>query len=91
MAHLAGSGQLALFSGFAELNTWLLARRQALWQEIRHPEYALSVAEMLEHEQPQLMPMVTTFDGYVEEPGRVSSTCLASVARPATTGATTCL
>ncbi len=69
------------FSSFAELNTWLLTRCQALWQEIRHPEYALSVAEMLEHEQPQLMPMVTAFDGYVEEPGRVSSTCLVSVAR----------
>jgi hypothetical protein len=79
-AHLAGSGPLALRQ-LRELNTWLLARCQALWQEIRHPEYALSVAEMLEHEQPQLMPMVTAFDGYVEEPGRVSSTCLVSVAR----------
>ena len=69
------------FGSFVELNTWLLARCQALWQEIRHPEYALSVAEMLEHEQAQLMPMVTAFDGYVEEPGRVSSTCLVSVAR----------
>jgi transposase len=69
------------FSSFAELNTWLLARCRALWQEIRHPEYALSVAEMLEHEQPQLMPMVAAFDGYVEEPGRVSSTCLVSAAR----------
>jgi transposase len=69
------------FGSFAELNTWLLARCEALWQEVRHPEYALSVAEMLEHEQPHLMPMVTPFDGYVEEPGRVSSTCLVSVAR----------
>ena len=69
------------FGSFVELNTWLLARCRALWQEIRHPEYALSVAEMLEHEQAQLMPMVTAFDGYVEEPGRVSSTCLVSVAR----------
>ena len=69
------------FGSFVELNTWLLARCQALWQEIRHPEYALSVAEMLEHEQAQLMPMVTAFDGYVEEPGRVSSTCLVSAAR----------
>ena len=64
------------FGSFAELNAWLLARCQALWQEVRHPEYALSVAEMLEHEQPHLMPMVSAFDGYVEEPGRVSSTCL---------------
>ena len=70
------------FGAFAELNTWLLARSRALWQELRHPEYAeLTVAEMLEHEQPELMPMVTPFDGYVEKPGRVSSTCLVSVAR----------
>ena len=69
------------FGSFAELNAWLLARCQALWQEVRHPEYALSVAEMLEHEQPHLMPMVSAFDGYVEEPGRVSSTCLVTAAR----------
>ena len=70
------------FGSFAELNEWLLARCQALWQELRHPEYTgLTVAEMLEHEQPHLMPMVTPFDGYVEKPGRVSSTCLVSAAR----------
>ncbi len=39
------------------------------------------VAEMLELEQPHLMPMVSSFDGYVEEPGRVSSTCLVTAAR----------
>ena len=70
------------FGTFAELNDWLLERCKALWQELRHPEYGeLSVAEMLEHEQPHLMPMVTPFDGYVEQPGRVSSTCLISAAR----------
>ena len=69
------------FGSFAELNAWLLARCQALWQEVRHPEYALSVAEMLEHEQPHLMPMVSAFYGYVEELGRVSSTCLVTAAR----------
>ena len=69
------------FGNFAELNAWLLTRCQALWQEVRHPEYDLSVAEMLEHEQAHLMPMVSAFDGYVEEPGRVSSTCLVTAAR----------
>jgi hypothetical protein len=35
-----------------------------------HPEHGqFSVAEMLEHEQPQLMPMPAPFDGYVENPG----------------------
>jgi hypothetical protein len=36
---------------------------------------------MLEHERPHLMPMPQPFDGYVEKPARVSSTCLVSVAR----------
>jgi len=36
---------------------------------------------MLEHERTHLMPMPVAFDGYVEKPARVSSTCLVSVAR----------
>jgi len=65
------------FSSFDELNVWLLARCRALWQALRHTEYEdMTIAEMLEHEQPSLMPMVTPFDGYVETFGKVSSTCL---------------
>jgi hypothetical protein len=41
----------------------------------------MSIAEALEHELPQLMPMPTAFDGYVELPVRVSSTSLVSVVR----------
>src|SRR5205814_4919973 len=63
-------------------NAWLGARCRELWQEVRHPEHeAFSVAEMLEHERAYLMPMTAPFDGYVEKPARVSSTCLVSVAR----------
>ena len=70
------------FSSFIELNAWLSDRCRALWNEIRHPEHhQFSVAEMLELERPQLMPMPEPFDGYVEKPARVSSTCLVSVAR----------
>jgi hypothetical protein len=65
-----------------ELNAWLADRCRALWEEVRHPEHEqFSVAEMLEHERAHLMPMPTPFDGYVEKPARVSSTCLVSVAR----------
>lgn len=65
------------FSCFSELNVWLLTRCRTLWHELRHTEYGdLTIAEMLEHEQPSLMPMVTPFDGYVETLGKVSSTCL---------------
>ena len=70
------------FGSFTELNAWLADRCRALWEEVRHPEHdQFSVAEMLEHERAHLMPMPTAFDGYVEKPARVSSTCLVAVAR----------
>ena len=70
------------FGSFAELNVWLGERCRSLWSELRHPEYsAFSVAEMLEQEQAEMMPMTTPFDGYVEKAARVSSTCLVSVQR----------
>lgn len=75
------AGQMR-FGSFAELNAWLLDRCRQIWSEIRHPEYGdLTVAEMLEHEQPSLMPMPAPFDGYIETLGRVSSTGLVTVAR----------
>jgi transposase len=70
------------FGSFIELNAWLGVRCRALWEEIMHPEHTqFSVAEMLEHERTHLMPMPEPFDGYVEKPARVSSTCLVAVAR----------
>jgi transposase len=70
------------FGSYVELNAWLGERCRALWSEIAHPEHnPFSVAEMLEHEQPHLMPMPEPFDGYVEQPARVSSTCLVNVQR----------
>ena len=70
------------FGSFAELNAWLGERCRALWQELRHPQHkAFSIAEMLELEQSHLMPMPVVFDGYVENPAKVSSTCLVTVAR----------
>jgi transposase len=70
------------FGSFVELNAWLGDRCRALWDEVRHPEHdRFSVAEMLDNERPHLMPMPEPFDGYVENPARVSSTCLVVVAR----------
>jgi transposase len=70
------------FGSFVELNAWLGERCRSLWGELAHPEHStLRVAEMLEHEQAFLMPMPEPFDGYVENPARVSSTCLVSVHR----------
>jgi hypothetical protein len=36
------------FSSFTELNLWLLNRCRELWSELKHPEYDLTLAEMLE-------------------------------------------
>ena len=70
------------WGSFAQLNAWLGERCRTLWAELRHPEFKqFSVLEMLEQERTQMMPMPTAFDGYVEKPARVSSTCLVSVAR----------
>jgi transposase len=70
------------FTSFAELNVWLGERCRTLWNELRHPDHTeFSVAEMLEQERAEMMPMPTPFDGYVEKSSRVSSTCLVSVDR----------
>ncbi len=70
------------FHSFEALNAWLAQRCRALWQELVHPQYnGLTVAEVLELERVEMMPMPTAFDGYVERTVRVSSTCLISVAR----------
>lgn len=69
------------FGSFAELNVWL-ATQCAAARSAPHPDFpGMSIQEAWEHEQPQLMPMPTPFDGYVELPARVSSTSLVSVAR----------
>jgi hypothetical protein len=70
------------WGSFEELNAWLASRCRELWQQLRHPEHeAFSIAEMHEHERAHLLPMSVPFDGYVEKPARVSSTCLLSVAK----------
>lgn len=69
------------FRNFAELNVWLATQCQQAWSAT-HPEFpGMSIREAWEHEQPQLMPMPTAFDGYVVLPCRVSSTSLITVAR----------
>ncbi|MCC6191180.1 MAG: IS21 family transposase [Anaerolineales bacterium] len=69
------------FGSFAELNGWLAAQCVAAW-EAPHPELSgVTIRDAWTQERPQLMPMPTPFDGYVEIPARVSSTSLVSVAR----------
>ncbi len=70
------------FGSFPELNAWLAERCRSVWADTDHPEHKqFTVAEMLELERDHLMSMPEPFDGYVEKPARVSSTCLVAVAR----------
>ena len=59
------------------LNIWLGERCKAAWQELRHPQWPeLTVADVLQEEQPKLLANPKPFDGYIEQPVRVSSTSL---------------
>ena len=70
------------FGSFVELNAWLGERCRAVWEDTVHPIHKqFTVSEMLELERAHLMSMPVPFDGYVEKPARVSSTCLVSVGR----------
>jgi transposase len=70
------------FGSFVELNAWLGERCRAVWEDTVHPIHKqFTVSEMLELERAHLMSMPSPFDGYVEKPARVSSTCLVSVGR----------
>jgi hypothetical protein len=63
------------FSTFDELNGWLAMRCQQLWATLAHPEHpSISIADGLVMEREHLMPMPSSFDGYVQRNGRVSST-----------------
>jgi len=69
------------FSSFADLNVWLATQCVAA-RTAAHPEHPqMSIGEALEHERSHLMPMPPPFDGYIESPARVSSTCLVTIAR----------
>jgi len=60
-----------------ELNTWLAERCRLSWESMRHPEWPeLTVAEVLQDEQARLMPNPRPFDGYIEQPVRISATAL---------------
>jgi transposase len=65
------------WTGLGELNDWLAQRCRTAWDSMAHPQWpTMTVAEVLQDERLQLMPMPKPFDGYVEQPVRVSSTSL---------------
>jgi transposase len=65
-----------------ELNAWLAEQCTLAWSELNHPDYpAMKVADALQDERTQLMPVPRAFDGYVELLARVSSTGLVHLER----------
>ena len=60
-----------------ELNAWVAERCRSSWESMRHPQWPeLTVAEVLQDEQARLMPNPKPFDGYIEQPVRISATAL---------------
>ncbi|MGD9842330.1 MAG: IS21 family transposase [Steroidobacteraceae bacterium] len=70
------------WSSLSALNDWLATECQAARLDMRHPDWpGLSLADVFEQEQGQLMPLPRSFDGYVEHSVRISSTALMSYQR----------
>nr|WP_326532600.1 IS21 family transposase [Rhodoferax sp.] len=65
------------WNSLAELNTWLVQACQDSWSELTHPDWPeLTVADVLQDERTRLMQLPKAFDGYVEQPARVTATSL---------------
>jgi len=65
------------WASLAELNAWLLQACQDSWSDLTHPDWPqLSVADVWQDERARLMALPKPFDGYVEQPTRVTSTSL---------------
>jgi transposase len=65
------------WASLEELNTWLTQACQDSWSELAHPQWPeLTVADVWQDERARLMPCPKPFDGYVEQPARVSATAL---------------
>jgi transposase len=72
---------LVRFESFAALNDWLATRCRELAQRKHPAEPSRTIAECFAQEGPNLRAITSTFDGYVEQMLRVSSTCLVRVDR----------
>lgn len=68
------------FADLAALNAWLATRCRELGGR-KHPAMDMTITEVFASEQPLLQPVTMPFDAYIEQPLRVSSTCLVSIDR----------
>ena len=70
------------WTSLAELNDWLQTACKTSWSELAHPQWPeLTIADVWQDEVARLMPCPRPFDGYVEQPVRVSSTSLITYQR----------
>ena len=70
------------WASLAELNAWLQTACKTSWSELAHPQWPeLTIADVWQDEVARLMPCPRPFDGYVEQPVRVSSTSLITYQR----------
>jgi hypothetical protein len=72
---------LAKFENFAALNAWLAMRCRELAGRPHPEQSSRTIADCFAEEQPLLMPVKASFDGYVEEIRRVSQLCLIRIDR----------
>lgn len=70
------------WANLAELNAWLQQACIDAWSQMAHPQWPqLTIADVLQDERARLMPCPSPFDGYVEQPARVSATSLITYQR----------
>lgn len=69
------------FADFNALNAWLEVRCRELAKRAHPEQKDRCIAEVFTEEQARLRPLTAPFDGYFEQPCRVSSTCLVSYDR----------
>ena len=72
---------LARFATFAQMNDWLAVRCTELAQRKHPTQRHRSIAQCFADEQPLLRPITASFDGYIEQMLRVSSTFFVRVGR----------
>ena len=72
---------MAKFADFAALNAWLAKRCRDLAGRTHPEQTSRSIADCFAEEQPLLMPVRASFEGYVEEMKRVSQLCLIRIDR----------
>ena len=70
------------FESLAAVNVWLENRCLELWRELSHPQLPdRTVHDVWTEEQPLLMKVPRSFDGFIEHIKRVSPTCLVTFER----------